>query len=108
MIGQLKHRAKIERIERVDNGRGGWTEKAVQVAEVWAAHYSITERQRVEFRKVDREAEDKMICRQADFIDQDCRVILNGRTYEIEDIERPIDTNDFMAVYLRGEKNGAQ
>jgi SPP1 family predicted phage head-tail adaptor len=108
MIGQLKYRAIIEDIKKQSNGRGGWTEAPAFVAEIWVAHYRVTQRQQVEFKQANMRVEDKFICRDTDLITQNSRILVNGRKYRIEAIERPIDPQGYLEIYAAGETIGAK
>jgi SPP1 family predicted phage head-tail adaptor len=103
MIGQLKYRAKIEKLQKVDNGRGGWTTTPQDLGEIWIAQYRITTRQQIDFRKNDLKADIKFIARSNESIDDQCRLIVNGKTYHVETVEMPIDQTDFMEIYAVGD-----
>ena len=104
MIGQLKHRAKIEKMHKTDNGRGGWTETPQDLGEVWVAHYRITQRLLTEFRQRGLEAEEKFMARYNEDIDDTTRMTVNGRKYRVESVELPTDPTDYMSIYALEER----
>ena len=105
MIGQLKHRARVEIMHKIDNGRGGWTEIPEEAGEMWVAHYRVTERTRVEFKKAGIEVELKFFCRYREDLEKGVRLTVNGKKYKITSLtEAPIDPNDYMELYCVGEK----
>lgn len=103
MIGQLKYRAKIEKLQKIDNGRGGWTTAPTVIGETWVAMYRITQRQQLEFRKLDLKADMKFLSRWNDSIDDQTVLTVNGKRYRVESIEKPIDRTDYMEIYAVGD-----
>lgn len=103
MIGQLKHRAKVEQMQKQSNGRGGWTEYPQDLGEIWVAQYGISEAQRVEYRKAGMETEQKFIIRFRENIDQHTRLSINGRRYKVESVDKPVDRTGYMTLYCSAE-----
>jgi SPP1 family predicted phage head-tail adaptor len=104
MIGQLKYRAKLDKMKKVDNGRGGWTETPQSLGEIWVAQYRLTERQAVQFRQLDIEAENKFIARYNPEINEDTTLTVNGKKHRVLMRELPIDRTDYMEIYTKEVK----
>ena len=102
----LKDRAKVQKLVRADNGRGGWTEVPQDLGEIWCRQYRITTTQMLEFRKLKMNVDNKFIARYNEAIDKDTLLFVNGKKYRVENVELPVDRTDFMEIYAEGEKNG--
>ena len=102
----LKDRAKIQKLVRADNGRGGWTKTPQDLGEIWVRQYRISTRQILEFRQLKMSVDNKFIARYNEAIDKDTLLFVNGKKYRVESVELPIDKTDYMEIYAEGEKNG--
>jgi SPP1 family predicted phage head-tail adaptor len=103
MIGQLKHRARLEAIQKQDNGRGGWTESPVFVKELWCAHYRITTKQILQYRQADVVVDNKFLARYDPDIKENDRLIVGGQKYRIVFLSIPVDRTEFMEIFTVGE-----
>lgn len=106
MIGQLKYPAEAEKMQKVDNGRGGFKEVAVPIGTFWLSQYRVTQREVLQYQQAGLTVENKFIARYDPIIDENVRFVLNGVRYRVVFTENPVDPTDYMEIYTEVDQIG--
>lgn len=103
MIGQMKDRVTAKTLQKVTNGRGGWTLQEVLIGTFWANIESINARNIIQYRQADLNTNTRIIMRANDQITKECVFYARGCKYNLEEI---IEKNGFYTIMAVGEKIG--
>lgn len=102
-IGAMKDRLTVKTMQRIDNGRGGWTTKEIDLGTYWGEIVPLSTRQMIQFRQADQEINTTIKMRANDMITINSVFYARGNKYTIEDI---VEVDGFLNIAAVGEKLG--
>jgi hypothetical protein len=103
MIGQMKDRIKVVHINKIDNGRGGFQRREVEIGTFWGSIEEQSARNIVEYRQDEMRTNTRIIMRKDSRITRKCVLYARETKFEIEEI---IDEGSFINILAVGEKIG--
>ena len=102
-IGAMKDRLSVKTIQRIDNGRGGWTDKEIDLGVYWGEIIPMSTRERLQFRQADKEVNTTIRMRANDMITINSVFYARGNKYTIDDI---VEIDGFLNIAAVGERLG--
>lgn len=103
MIGKMKDRITVKLEQRMDNGRGGWLIREVNMGEFWARIEPLREANIIQYRQADKQTNNRITMRANDVVTMDCIIYARGNIYRIDEI---IEKDGFLTLLTVGEKIG--
>jgi SPP1 family predicted phage head-tail adaptor len=100
MIGNMKDRVKVVHINKIDNGRGGFQRREVEIGTFWGEIVETSARNIVEYRQAEMKTNTRIRMRKDSRITKQCVLYSRGMKYEVEEI---IDDGAFLNILAIGE-----
>jgi SPP1 family predicted phage head-tail adaptor len=103
-IGYFRDRVDVKKVVRVENGRGGWTDREDDIGTFWAYAQPLSARNIVQYRQADMNVNTQFTLRMNTAIDTSCVFYCRGQRFIIESV-LPDRQNRFLYVLGNGEKD---
>ncbi len=100
-IGQLRHRAVIERLTKTPDGQGGFTASWSSFATVWAEIKPVSASERLRSDRNEILRTHKMRIRFLAGVSGEMRVIFDDRIFQVKGFITPDEHKDFMFMDLQ-------
>jgi SPP1 family predicted phage head-tail adaptor len=103
MIGAMRDRINVDFVQKVSNGRGGWTFTLIDQGIFWGEIMDESARNQIQYRQADMNTNTTIIMRANDKINRHCVLYARGFKYTIEEIivdERA----QYMTIKAVGER----
>jgi SPP1 family predicted phage head-tail adaptor len=105
MIGKMKDRVTAKKLQKISNGRGGWTHQEIDIGEFWAEIEALSARNIVQYRQGDLNTNTQIIMRSNDQINRECIFYARGQVYRIEEV---LEDKGFLTILAVGENIGRE
>jgi SPP1 family predicted phage head-tail adaptor len=102
MISRFNEQVEIFRIDKDDNGRGGWNEKEVLLGSFWTYHSPLSNDKKIEFRQQEINYSARFYFLVDSRITENCFIRYKERDYRIVEITIPELGGFFMEVLCDG------
>jgi SPP1 family predicted phage head-tail adaptor len=99
--GELKHRAVIQAVMRVPTASGQPTKTWRTLTTVWAKVEPISGREYMLAQQAQSEVTAKITVRYNAIFTSDLRVVVNGKTYEIESVINLDEANRYLELMCK-------
>lgn len=96
--GYLDKRVKVTSIQKVFNGRGGWTQKEVTLGEYWAAVFPLNVVERTQYSALNSDVTTKVMVRYNPDIKEDMFINFRGKKYRIQGVINPAYEDEYMQL----------
>jgi SPP1 family predicted phage head-tail adaptor len=103
-IGYFRDRITVNKVTKVDNGRGGWTETESEVGEYWGYLEPLSAKNIIQYRQADMNVTTKFSMRFNTAIDTHCVFYARGERFLIDSVI-PDREQRFLTILATGEKN---
>jgi head-tail adaptor len=100
MIGSMRDRVKVVHINKIDNGRGGFQRRELEIGTFWGSIEELNARNIVEYRQAEMRTNCRIRMRKDTRITRQCVLYARGQKFEIEEI---IDEGSFLNILVVGE-----
>jgi SPP1 family predicted phage head-tail adaptor len=103
-IGYFRDRVQVNKVTRVDNGRGGWLETETELGTYWAYLEPLSAKNIIQYRQADMNVTTRFTMRMNTAIDTKCVFYARGDRYLITSVI-PDRQERFLTILATGEKN---
>ncbi len=99
--GYLDKRVTVTNVQKVFDGRGGWTNKEVAVGEFWAAIFPLNVFERTQYQTLDLEITTKAVLRYNPNLKENMMINFRGKKYQIRGIINPGYQDEYMEFVVQ-------
>jgi SPP1 family predicted phage head-tail adaptor len=103
-IGYFRDRVNVKKVQRVENGRGGWTETENDIGTFWAFLEPMNAQNIVQYRQADMNVNTKFVMRMNTAIDNHCVFYARGLRYIVDSV-LPDRKQRILTILAIGEKD---
>jgi SPP1 family predicted phage head-tail adaptor len=109
MIGLLKNRVTFKKLQKVPNGRGGFSLNEIDKGQRWAAVLPMSVREMAQYMQLDKQIDTRIIMRRDPDIEQGDIIYFRKKRFTIDQIIDREDFLDYIELIAIGENyNGAE
>lgn len=105
MIGLLKNRVTFKKLQKVPNGRGGFTLQEIDKGQRWAAVLPMSVREMAQYMQLDKQIDTRIILRRDPEIEQGDLIYFRNRRFTIDQIIDREDFLDYIEIIAIGEND---
>ena len=98
--GFLDQRVTVTAIQRVFDGRGGWTNKEVTVGTFWAAVMPLTVYEQSQYSALDTDVNTKIYMRYNPTFTSSMSIKFRGKRYRVQGIINPAYQDEYMQLVV--------
>jgi SPP1 family predicted phage head-tail adaptor len=98
--GYLDKRVSVTKVEKVFDGRGGYTNRETPLGEFWAAMLPLSIYEQSQYQAINTSVSIKVYMRYNSQITKGSKILFRGKNYEIKGIINPAFSDEFIELVV--------